>query len=90
MMNWFTSKLRRQPASAVVAKHRLKMVLQIDRSNLTPELLGLLQEDIVRVISQRVDIDRAGIKVTTERDEKGDRLIADIPIRAIRHAATSE
>lgn len=88
-MNWFASLFRREPASAAIAKSRLKMVLQIDRSNLTPELLSQLQEDIVRAISQRVDIDRAGMKITTEWDENGHRLIAEIPIRGVRHAATS-
>jgi cell division topological specificity factor len=83
-MNWFHSLFRRQPASAAVAKSRLKMVLQIDRSNLTPELLSQLQDDIVQAISQRVDIDRSGMRITTERGESGQRIIAEIPIRSVR------
>lgn len=88
-MNWLTSRFRRHSASASIAKSRLKMVIQIDRSNLTPELLRMLQDDIVRAISQRVDIDRAGMKITTERGEHGQRLIAEIPIIAVRHTTPS-
>ncbi len=88
-MNWFDSLFRRKPPSAQVAKSRLKLAIQIDRSNLSPELLDMLQEDIVRAISQRLDIDRDGMKITTERGEGGQRLIADIPIKNVRAKAAS-
>lgn len=90
-MKWFDSLFRRNPPSAQVAKSRLKVAIQIDRSNLSPELLNMLQEDIVRAISQRLDIDREGMKITTERGEGGQRLIAEIPIKKVRaNAASSE
>ena len=83
-MSWFDSFFRRNPPSAQIAKSRLKVAIQIDRSNLSPELLNQLQDDIVRAISQRLDIDREGMKITTERGEGGQRLIADIPIKKVR------
>jgi cell division topological specificity factor len=90
-MNWLDSLFKRRAPSAQIAKSRLKVAIQIDRSNLSPELLNMLQEDIVRAISQRLDIDRAGMKITTERGEGGQRLIADIPIKRVRaNAASSE
>ncbi len=89
MRSWLDSLFRRSPPSAVVAKSRLKIAIQIDRSNLSPELLNLLQDDIVRAISQRVDIDREGMRITTERGERGQRLIADIPIKAVRARSAS-
>jgi cell division topological specificity factor len=88
-MRWLDSIFGRKTASAQVAKSRLKLAIQIDRSNLSPELLNSLQEDIVRAISQRIDIDREGMKITTERGERGQRLIADIPIKAVRAKAAS-
>ncbi len=86
-MSWFTSLFRRKEPSAQVAKSRLKIAIQIDRSNLSPELLTMLQDDIVRAVSQRIDIDREGMKITTERGENGQRLIADIPIKKVRAKA---
>ncbi len=88
-MSWFDSLFRRSEPSAQVAKSRLKVAIQIDRSNLSPELLHMLQDDIVRAISQRIDIDREGMRITTERGERGQRLIADIPIKAVRAKAAS-
>lgn len=88
-MSWLDSLFQRKPKSAVVAKSRLKIAIQIDRSNLSPELLNAIQDDIVRAISQRVDIDRDGMKITTERGERGQRLIADIPIKSVRAKALS-
>lgn len=88
-MRWFDTLFRRSPPSAQVAKSRLKLAIQIDRSNLSPELLSMLQDDIVRAISQRLDIDRAGMKISTERGEGGQRLIADIPIKSVRPKTAS-
>jgi cell division topological specificity factor len=85
-MNWLNSLFSRERAgSASVAKSRLKIAISVDRSTLSPELLNSLQEDIVRAVSQRVDIDRNGIRITTERGESGQRrIIADIPIKSVR------
>jgi cell division topological specificity factor len=88
-MRWFDSLFKRSAPSAQIAKSRLKVAIQIDRSNLSPELLNMLQDDIVRAISQRLDIDRAGMKITTERGEGGQRLIAEIPIKRVRANAAS-
>jgi cell division topological specificity factor MinE len=52
-MSWFDSLFKKSDQSAQVAKSRLKIAIQIDRSNLSPELLHLLQDDIVRAVSER-------------------------------------
>src|SRR5437867_3222902 len=84
MINWLSRVFGRAPSSAQIAKNRLKVVLSYDRSNLTPEMLNTLQEEIVRAISQHLDIDRAGMTVSTQRGDNGDHLVADIPIRSAR------
>lgn len=83
-MSWFDSLFRKNTSSAQIAKSRLKVAISIDRNNLSPEMLNMLQDDIVRAISQRLDIDRDGMKITTERGEGGQRLIADIPFKSVR------
>ena len=85
MMNWLSRLFGTKPSSAEIAKNRLKVVLSYDRTNLTPELLNTLQEEIVRVISQHIDIDRGRMVVSTQRGDKGDHLVADIPIIGVRH-----
>lgn len=89
-MSWFDSLFKRtETKSAQVAKSRLKIAIQIDRSNLSPELLQQIQDDIVRALSESIDIDRSGMKVTTERGEDGQRLIAEIPIKRVRAKAAA-
>lgn len=88
-MSWLDSLFRRNEPSAQIAKSRLKIAIQIDRSNISPELLRQLQDDIVRAVSERIDIDREGMKITTERGESGQRLIADIPIKKVRPQAAA-
>ncbi len=88
MMEWLSKLFGRSPTSAQIAKNRLKVVLSYDRTNLTPELLNVIQDEIVRVISQHIEIDRAGMKIATQRGERGDHLVADIPIRGLRTMPT--
>ncbi len=83
-MDWLSRLLGRTPSSAQIAKNRLKVVLSYDRTNLTPEMLNTLQDEIVAAISRHLEIDRAGMSVSTQRGEQGDHLVADIPIRGMR------
>ncbi len=83
-MDWLSRVFGRSPTSAEIAKNRLKVVLSYDRTNLTPEMLTTLQEDIVKAISRHLDIDREGMTFSTQRGERGDHLVADIPIRGVR------
>jgi cell division topological specificity factor len=79
-MNWLSRLLGRSTSSAEIAKNRLKLVLTYDRTNLTPEMMNLLQDEIVGVISRHLDIDRGGMVFTTQRGDERDHLVADIPI----------
>jgi cell division topological specificity factor MinE len=89
-MKWFDSLFKRSQPTAPIAKSRLKIAIQMDRTNVSADLLNALQDDIVRAISQRVDIDREGMRITTERGEGGQRrIIADIPIKSVRASTLS-
>jgi cell division topological specificity factor len=79
-MNWLSRLFGRSTSSAEIAKNRLKLVLTYDHTNLTPEMMNLLQDEIVGVISRHLDIDRGGMVFTTQRGEERDHLVADIPI----------
>lgn len=89
-MNWLRQIFGGQQSSAQIAKDRLKIVLSYDRTNITEDLLEQLKDDIVNAISEHIEIDRAGIQVTTEHGETGEHLIADIPIRPRRAMLDSE
>lgn len=76
------SKLKGKEAtpSKNLAKERLRLVLVHDRSNISPQLLECLKEDMMKVISNYMDIDQMGTEVTLNSDDKTVALVANIPI----------
>jgi len=83
MMNFFKRK-----KSASSAKERLQLVLVHDRTDLTPAQLDDLKDDLLKAISQYIEIDPDAVRIELERDGRSQRLVADIPLRSTsRHRA---
>jgi cell division topological specificity factor len=81
---------RDEGSSKAVAKDRLRLVLIHDRADMAPEMLEALKNDMLRVISEYMDIDSEGFKVDFERHEDAMALVANIPIRSVkRHGVTT-
>jgi cell division topological specificity factor len=80
----------RKQSSGDVAKDRLKLLLIHDRVNCSPELLEMLKTDIIRVISNYMDIKETDldIQITQTKLEENDStvpvLYANIPIKNMR------
>lgn len=72
-------------SSKDIAKDRLKLILIHDRADVSPELLELIKGDIIKVISNYVEIDIADLNISLTNINDGSRnspaLIASIPIR---------
>ncbi|MGB9585937.1 MAG: cell division topological specificity factor MinE [Anaerolineales bacterium] len=81
MAGFFDRILNREPKSAYQAKERMKLVLVHDRSNLSPQVLEQLKDEIIEVISRHVNIDAQGMRVEIAQEGREQRLIADIPIK---------
>ena len=81
---------RKKEKSKNVAKERLKLVLVHDRSDLSPQFLEMIKNDIIEVISKYADIDEEAldIKITkTKKDTKDtptSSLVANIPIIKVK------
>lgn len=74
-------------ASSSVAKQRLKVVLVSDQMRVSPGMMAAIHDDIVDVLSRRLDVDRDGIEVTiTPGRNNTDELTARIPIRRAARA----
>lgn len=63
-----------------VAKERLRLVLVHDRTSVSPQLLDNIKEDMLKVISSYMDIDKSGTEVTLNSDEDSVALVASIPV----------
>lgn len=84
-MNLFEILTRRNSGS--IAKRRLQFLLISDRAGCTPEILEMLKDDMIKVISKYMEIDTDGLEIKiTQVEEKGtDKripvLYASIPVR---------
>jgi len=65
-----------------LAKERLQLVLVHDRSSISPEIMNLLREDLIKTISKYMDIDTDRIELELDPDFGRDStaLVANIPV----------
>lgn len=71
---------RRNSGSGSAAKERLQLVLVTDRSDLSPEKLQAMKDEIVAVISKYVNIARDKVEINVEQRQRDNWLVADIPL----------
>ena len=66
--------------SKTVATERLRLVLVHDRANVSPHMLNALKEDLIRVISEYMEIDQAALEVNLNQEDNSVALVANIPV----------
>ncbi len=80
-MQAFLDKLfGRKPGSAQVAADRLRFVLVTDRSELSPEQLRMMQNEIIDVIKKYCRIIESDVDIKLEQRQRENFLVADIPL----------
>lgn len=67
-------------SSKNVAKERLRLVLVHDRSNVSPQVMEALRVDLIRVISNYMEIDETAIEVNLNNEDNTVALVANIPV----------
>ena len=77
--------LHRQQASGPKARERLQLVLAHDRSDLNPELLEQMRQEILEVVARYVEVDIAEGDVSLETEDKVTALVANLPIKRALH-----
>ncbi|MBI2264865.1 MAG: cell division topological specificity factor MinE [Armatimonadetes bacterium] len=77
---------RGNKAPGCVARDRLRLVLIQDRSNVSPQLLETLKEEMIEVISRYLEIDMSSLEVGFEHRENTVALNANIPIIRIKRS----
>lgn len=82
MSSWIDRITGSSTKSAGQAKERLKLVLIHDRTDLAPEAINSLKNELIQVIARYVNIDPAAVKISMNQEGREQRLVADIPIMA--------
>lgn len=72
---------KKKPTPGEVAKERLKVVLAHDRLKLNPELLEIIREEILAVVSRRLAIDEDQVQINMAHEGGAEKLLANMPIR---------
>ena len=80
---------RNKEASRSVAKDRLKMILAVDRTDISPQTVDAMRKEILAVIAKYFEVeDGEQFDVSLERDGSSTAVIANIPIRRIKKASS--
>lgn len=89
MLDLFSNIFSKKQSSKNVAKDRLKLVLIHDRVNCSTQVLEMLKTDILRVISNYMEIDEEELDIQITQTESEDKksnvpiLYANIPIKNV-------
>jgi cell division topological specificity factor len=90
LLDFFKFFSKDQNKSKDIAKERLKLVLIHDRANISPKFLDMIKGDIIKVISNYMEIDESGFNIKLSRiaqdnDDYTSALIANIPIKRMKN-----
>lgn len=81
MLEFISRMLGKESASSkTVAKERLRLVLVHDRASISPTMLNKLREDMIRVISNYMEIDETALEFNLCQDDREVALVANIPV----------
>lgn len=80
VMNFFQSEKVEGENTKETAKNRLKLVLMQDRSNLEPETMAQLREELIEVISKYIVIDKEALGLNLDGDGESMALMLNIPV----------
>ena len=81
--------------SGDVAKDRLKLLLVSDRANCSPDVMEMIKNDIINVISKYMEIDVSGLDIQiTQTESEGNNgsvpaLFANLPIKDMKNRSSN-
>lgn len=90
MIDLFKFFSKEESNSKDIARERLKLVLVHDRANVSPKFLEMVKGDIIKVISNYIEVDEDRMDVRLSRIEKDNErytsaLVANIPIKRMKN-----
>ncbi len=80
--------LKKEPTgSKDIAKERLRLVLVHDRVNVSPQFIETIKEDMIRVITQYMEINERDMEISLTQTKSSVALVANIPVNRMKRGA---
>ena len=91
ILGFFRQTEKKEENAKDVACNRLRVVLMQDRTNLTPELLQRMRQELIELLSKYVEMDKEALELNFEQDGNQMALMLSIPVlRAKEEAEVSD
>lgn len=75
--------------SRAVDKERLRLILTLDRTSLSPRLIDILKNDIRQTISRYLVIDEENFEVSLNNSSGNIALVIAVPVITVRRGVPS-
>ncbi len=79
VFEFFVGRKKQTPGE--LAKERLKVVLVHDRLKVNPEVLEMIKNELLSVISRRLEVDEQNMQISLARESGWDTIQANVPIK---------
>lgn len=80
ILGFFRQTEKKEENAKDVACNRLRVVLMQDRTNLTPELLERMRQELIDLLSKYVEMDKEALELNFEQDGNQMALMLSIPV----------
>ena len=90
VLGFFRQTDKKEDNAKDIACNRLRVVLMQDRTNLTPELMEKMRQELIDLLSKYVEMDKEALELNLEQEGDQMALMLSIPVLRAKDEAEIE
>ena len=90
VLGFFRQTDKKEDNAKDIACNRLRVVLMQDRTNLTPELMEKMRQELIDLLSKYVEMDKEALELNFEQEGNQMALMLSIPVLRAKDEAEIE